>query len=63
MSKTLSSSSETLMPAAVWAELHFDEKGLIPAIAQDVATNEILMVAWMDRAAFERTIATGKACY
>ena len=26
-------------------------------------TNAILMVAWMDRAAFERTITTGKACY
>ena len=63
MSETLSSTSETLMPAAAWAELRFDEKGLIPAIAQDVATNAILMVAWMDRAAFERTIATGKACY
>ena len=63
MSETLSTTSETLMPAAVWAELRFDEKGLIPAIAQDVATNDILMVAWMDRAAFERTIATGKACY
>lgn len=45
------------------AELRFDEKGLIPAIAQDAVTNDILMVAWMDRAAFERTIATGKACY
>ena len=51
------------MPEAVWAELRFDEKGLIPAIAQDAVTHEILMVAWMDRAAFERTIATGKACY
>ena len=37
--------------------------GLLPAIAQDAVSNAILMVAWMDRAAFERTIATGKACY
>jgi phosphoribosyl-AMP cyclohydrolase len=43
--------------------LSFDGNGLVPAIAQDAVTNEILMVAWMDRAAFERTLATGKACY
>ena len=63
MSETLASTSETAIPTAVWAELHFDEKGLIPAIAQDAATNVILMVAWMDREAFQRTIRTGKACY
>ena len=61
MSATLSATPKTALPAAVWAELHFDEKGLIPAIAQDAVTNAILMVAWMDRAAFERTITTGKA--
>lgn len=43
--------------------LAFDVSGLVPAIAQDAQTNEILMVAWMDRAAFERTLETGKACY
>ena len=63
MSETLSATSEIAMPSAVWAELQFDEKGLIPAIAQDAVTNVILMVAWMDRDAFERTMATGKACY
>ena len=45
------------------ADMHFDEKGLIPAIAQDAVTHEILMVAWMDRAAFLRTLESGKACY
>jgi phosphoribosyl-AMP cyclohydrolase len=49
--------------SAVSTELRFDANGLIPAIAQDAVTNEILMVAWMDRGAFERTLATGKACY
>ena len=63
MSETISASPETLIPTAVWEEVRFDEKGLIPAIAQDAVTNEILMVAWMDRDAFERTIATGRACY
>ena len=63
MIATRFSTSETELPATLLAELRFDEKGLIPAIAQDAVTNEILMVAWMDREAFERTIATGKACY
>ncbi len=48
---------------SVSAELRFDANGLIPAIAQDAVTGEILMVAWMDRGAFERTLVTGKACY
>jgi phosphoribosyl-AMP cyclohydrolase len=47
----------------VLAELNFDDNGLIPAIAQDAVSHEILMVAWMDRDAFLRTLATGKACY
>jgi phosphoribosyl-AMP cyclohydrolase len=41
----------------------FDAAGLIPAIAQDAATGEILMVAHMNREALDRTIATGRATY
>ena len=37
--------------------------GLIPAIAQDNETGEILMLAYMNRQAFEATLATGKATY
>jgi len=44
-------------------ELKFDEKGLIPAIAQDAAGGEVLMVAWMNREALEKTIETGLAHY
>ncbi len=39
----------------------FDQNGLIPAIASDAATGEILMFAWMNAAALEATIATGMA--
>ncbi len=56
-------SSQTPAPASVLDQLAFDANGLIPAIAQDAVSNEILMVAWMDRAAFLRTLETGKACY
>lgn len=49
--------------ATALAEVRFDAQGLIPAIAQDAVTNEILMVAWMDRDALLRTLSTGRACY
>jgi len=42
---------------------HYDEQGLIPAIAQDAATGEILMVAFMNKQALTETIATGNAVY
>jgi len=41
----------------------FDAHGLIPAIAQDAATGEVLMVAYMNREALDRTIATGRVTY
>ncbi len=52
------------LPTAGWLEaLRFDERGLITAIAQDVDTQRILMVAWMDRQALEETVASGQAVY
>lgn len=44
-------------------ELKFDEKGLIPAVVQNKDTKEVLMVAYMNREAFEKTIETGKATF
>ena len=41
----------------------FDDNGLIPAIAQDAKTSQILMVAYMNRAALDLTIQTGYAAY
>ncbi len=41
----------------------FDEKGLIPCVAQDVRTKEVLQFEWMDRRSFERTVSTGHAHY
>lgn len=40
-------------------ELRFDDEGLIPAVVQEADTGELLMVAWMDRAALEATLTTG----
>lgn len=44
-------------------ELKFNEQGLIPAIVQDADNGDILMMAWMNREALQRTIDTGKATY
>ena len=44
--------------------IDFDKQnGLVPAIAQDWETGEILMLAYMNREAFEETLNTGRACY
>ncbi len=40
-------------------ELAFGADGLIPAVVQEAETGEVLMVAWMDRPAVDRTLATG----
>jgi len=37
--------------------------GLVPAVAQDADTGEVLMLAWMNREAFEETVRTGRAVY
>ena len=37
--------------------------GLVAAVAQDAASGEVLMLAWMDRTAWEATLATGEAHY
>lgn len=37
--------------------------GLVPAVAQDAATGEVLMLAWMNREAYEETVRTGRAVY
>jgi phosphoribosyl-AMP cyclohydrolase len=44
--------------------LDFDKAGgLVAAIAQDADTNDVLMIAWMNREAYEETVRTGRACY
>lgn len=45
------------------AEITFSEQGLVPAIAQQHDTGEILMMAWMNADAVHETLATGRVCY
>ena len=47
----------------ILAALRFDAGGLVPAIAQQHDTGEVLMLAWMNRDAVAETLATGRVCY
>jgi phosphoribosyl-AMP cyclohydrolase len=49
--------------APILDAVRFDAAGLVPAIAQQHDTGEVLMLAWMDRAALAETLATGRVCY
>ncbi len=44
-------------------EIHFDENGLIPAIAQDASSGKILMMAWMNRESLQLTAEKKEAVY
>jgi len=52
-----------LRNAVADVNVKFDESGLIPAIVQDAASGEVLMLAWMNREALEKTLATGQATF
>lgn len=43
--------------------LKYDERGLVPAIAQDAVSGDVLMMAWMNQEAVERTLESGKVTY
>ena len=61
------SPAATTYPAAaidtMLAAITFDAQGLVPAIAQQHDSGEVLMMAWMDRHAVEETMRTGRVCY
>lgn len=48
---------------AVTARIAFNKAGLVPAIAQQHDTGEVLMMAWMNREAVAETLRTGRVCY
>ncbi|WP_321324999.1 phosphoribosyl-AMP cyclohydrolase [Thiomicrorhabdus sp.] len=45
------------------SQIKFDADGLIPAIAQQYDTKEVLMMAWMNSKSLEETLQTGRVCY
>jgi phosphoribosyl-AMP cyclohydrolase len=49
---------------SAWIEqVAWNAEGLVPAVAQDASSGEVLMVAWMNRESLERTVAGGEAVY
>lgn len=48
---------------AVLTEIPFNSDGLLPAIAQQHDSGEVLMLAWMNREAILETLSTGRVCY
>ena len=49
--------------AELIARVRFNDQGLVPAIAQQWDSGEVLMMAWMNQDALELTLETGKATY
>ena len=59
-----SAAGGTTQPLAeILDALTYNAQGLVAAVAQDAKTRQVLMMAWMDRTAIERTLAEGYACY
>lgn len=56
-------SESEIMKSKGIQDLQFGPDGLLPAIIQDVKTREVLMLAYMNRQALERTLATGRTWY
>ena len=50
-------------PSNILAAIAFDAQGLVPAIAQQHDTGEVLMMAWLSRESVAETLATGHVCY
>ncbi len=50
-------------PQPLLDQIRFDANGLVPAIAQQHDTGEVLMLAWMNRESLAETLATGRVCY
>lgn len=55
--------SQDATHAPVLDAIRFDANGLVPAIAQQHDTGEVLMMAWMNRDAVIETLTTGRVCY
>ena len=54
----------TPIPPVSWLKhIRWDSKGLVPVIAQEQGTNDVLMFAWMNREALQKTVELGRAVY
>jgi len=51
------------MSTSLLAEVRYDAQGLVPAVAQDHVSGEVLMVAWMNAESLRETLETGQVTY
>lgn len=66
LKSTLSSQGikmDNFEPALKWSDFKLNSEGLVPVVTQDYRTGQVLMVAYMNEEAFNKTIATGKMTY
>ena len=56
----MTDSRDDLAERASFSDLRWDDRGLLPVVVQDVHTDQVLMVAWINRKALELTLATGE---
>ncbi len=54
---------ETLESTVAWSELHPNSDGLVPVIVQDYKTSQVLMLAYMNEEAFQKTLERGRMTY
>jgi phosphoribosyl-AMP cyclohydrolase / phosphoribosyl-ATP pyrophosphohydrolase len=59
----MSSQSISLTAAIPIDDIRYDERGLVPAIAQDYLDGTVLMMAWMNRESLQKTLTTGETWY
>ncbi len=59
----MSNSDKTISFDSIITKLKFSDDGLVPAIAQQHDTGEVLMMAWMNAQAVRETLTTGRVCY
>jgi phosphoribosyl-AMP cyclohydrolase / phosphoribosyl-ATP pyrophosphohydrolase len=59
----MSATNRAILTPAALDTLRFDDRGLIPVVAQDAASGSVLMVAWANREALETTLRTGSMHY
>ncbi len=55
--------TQKLKSSIAWSDFKLNSDGMVPVIAQDYQTNEVLMLAYMNEEAFNTTLETGKMTY
>lgn len=63
MPANMSSVNYDLSPQTILAQLHYDDRGLIPAIVQDYLDGTVLMLAWMNVESVQKTLDTGETWF